>query len=143
MSQSIQVDGLDQFRRELKSISPALVKEMAKLNQEAAQIIVDKVEPKTAQQRKVIAGVKAARQARGAVVRTQNTTRHPFAIGAFFGARRYHQFPEWIGNQWDPGDSVDGRYGVAFAVHDGLEEVMDRYGDGLEELARRAFPDRY
>lgn len=115
---------------------------MAELNQKVAQHVVSHVRPTNRQQAKALKGVKAPRSQTKAVVRTQNSARVPFAIGAFFGARRYAQFPEWIGNQWDAGDSVDGRYGVPFAIARELPEILDIYGDGLEELAAKAFPQR-
>lgn len=141
MADRVEVHGLADFQRELRKADATLKAELASLNQRVAQRIVDDVQPTSPQQAKVSKGIKAAKQFKAAVVSTANTRANPFAVGAFFGARRYKQFQPWIGNQWDPGDSVAASYGVPHSIAKHLEDIVDMYGDGIEEIAAKAFPD--
>lgn len=138
----IEVVGLKEFTRELRRAGKEFPKELAKAHQEVAGFVVERVRPVNRQQRKALPGIKAARQQRGAVVVAANTRRNPFTIGSFFGAREFPQFPPWIGNQWDPGDSVDGRYGIPFAIHRDIDRIADIYGERIADIARRAFPHK-
>jgi hypothetical protein len=143
LSNKVEVRGLKEFQRELRKLQDKQVNaELAALNQKAAQLVVDNVRPVSRQQAKVAGGIRAAKTFKAAVVSTKNTKRTPFAVGAFFGARRYKQFQPWIGNQWDPGDSVSASYGVPHAIAAHLDEIVDVYGDGIEALAAKAFPSR-
>lgn len=139
--QSVHVEGLSDFQRELRRLRDSEIrKEMAAVNQAAAQVIVDAVRPTSRQQAKVQGGIRAGKTFKAATVTTANTKRFPFAVGSFFGARRYRQFQPWIGNQWDPGDHVAASYGVPHAIASHLDEIIDTYGDRIEQLAAKAFP---
>jgi hypothetical protein len=52
------------------------------------------------------------------------------------------QFEPWVGNQWDPGEAGGAPYFIGPAINQSVDEIIEIYGDGIEDLARRAFPGR-
>ncbi len=81
----------------------------------------------------------------------------PFALATIWGqkrrsgwyaAQRYgastgRQFEPWVGNQWDPGETGSwgsSPYHIGPAIDASIDEVLDIYMDGIDDLTRRAFP---
>jgi septal ring factor EnvC (AmiA/AmiB activator) len=136
------IEGLSQFQRELKKLSGALPTSLRKLNEEAANKIVDtgREKARRPQQAKAAESLRASRSANYVAVLLGDSSKYEFALGSEFGARRYKQFPPWRGNQWQ---SWGG--GPGYFLHPAIREVgttiLDDYWDSIRGLARRAFPD--
>lgn len=136
----VEVRGLRDFQRELRRLSAELPRELREANLRVAQLIEAAVQRGnlSKQQAEAIEGVIAAAQQRFATI-AFDPRRVPFVRGAFFGAKRYPQFPEWVGNQWEPG-AGGGPYVVADEIRSNFQQIIDVYGELIEELAARAFP---
>lgn len=77
------------------------------------------------------------------------------ALGVFMGAKRRfgwyanaryrgssaRQFERWVGNQWEPGDSAGKPYYIGDAINQAVPEIVEMYGEEVERLAGRAFPE--
>lgn len=153
----VKVEGLDEFRRELRRLGPEYADDMKDLNHKVGQLIVDRTKAKARMYRgnsqgsgrnlavlarRAFDNAKASRKQRESSVRIGGA-RRPYAVGLEFGAKKYRQFPPWRGNQW-PSTWVP--EGVGYVIHpvirESRQEILDIYGDGLEHVARKAFPDR-
>lgn len=148
----IDVRGMDEFRRALKQLdSQAEIEDQLKdVNKDVADLVVQKARARafTPLQRKAAESLKAARQLRRAAV-SGGGARYPFFGGAEFGAdrgisrigprgRRYvghNQFEPWRGSSRDAG------YFLYPAIRDNTEELVEMYGDAIDQLTRKAFPD--
>jgi hypothetical protein len=140
-AQSIQVKGLRELRRELKRIDRELPRELAKVNQEVAEIFAGEMRtraPKGPHQgggrvTPIAPSVKAGRQqARGVVA--IGGARSPHALPINFGGTiaRYHSTSR---------TRVVAREFIFSSLGAKRDEGVDRYGELLEKLMRRAFPD--
>lgn len=140
---SVHVKGLAEFQRALRDVDNDLPKELRKAHKDIAEFIKDKAQARarsgSAQQAKAAPGIRAGAEQRRALLKIGGA-RNPFAIGAFFGARKYKQFPKWVGNQWQPGDH-GGPLIIGPVLADNTEEVIDRLDAMVAELSRKAFPD--
>lgn len=138
---AVDVKGLAQFQRELRLLDKALPRELTKAHKTVAEFIVSRTRTGnlSPQQRRALPGVVAAAQQRHALVRFDPNKR-PFVLGAFFGSRRYRQFPEWVGNRWEPG-GPGGPYVVNQQIRQHDDDIIDLYGDLFDRLAKLAFPD--
>lgn len=145
----IEVEGLAEFRRDLRKLGTELPRELRKLNKSAAELVVDEARARAQSLGGVAAHVapslKAQAQGASAAVKLGGN-RYPMAGGAEFGAGRntpratargrvagWNQFPEWTGNSSDAG-----RF-LYPAIRARQADVIELYGDGIEQLAQRAF----
>ena len=146
----IRVDGLKEFRRELKALDAQWPKELRTANKEAADIVAEGTRssflsrPGVAP--KVAASVKALAQQTGAAVQIGGD-RWPFALGSEFGGGKFGagrpsprgghttQFPAWRGS--GPGAG----YSLYPTFRAKREEVIETYGRAIDRLTARAFPD--
>jgi hypothetical protein len=84
--------------------------------------------------------VKAARALLGkgtqkeAVLAIRNLGAVPFGIGAFMGAQRYKQFPDWVGNDWDL-ESGTGPYVIAEVIASGRQDIIEAFIDEMRTAA--------
>lgn len=149
---SIKVAGLDELRRELRRLdTPGLVDELKTVNYDVAEQVVGWAQANAARwgpmDQRAAATLSAARAQKAARVRLGGA-RAPFAQGAEFGAghnkprptargtvRGWNQFRSWRGNGADAG------YWLYPAIRDHTDEIVERYGDGLERITAKAFPD--
>lgn len=151
MAAPVEVEGLKEFRRELRALSgdSTWTRALGQVNRalagEAAtwaQIEASGLGGPFAHFADTITGAATATAARIQVPKVANAT--------FWGAKERTgwnaghdgrpQHPEWVGSSWDvagPG----GPYALNAALADHLDEIVDGYGDALDELARKAFPD--
>lgn len=134
----VETRGLDQFRRELRKLdNRAEIEDKLKdTNKQVADVVVVEAQLRafTPLQRKAAQSLKSGRQLARAVV-SGGGARYPFFGGAEFGAIQYHQFEPWRGSGRDAG------YFLYPAIRDITPELVDMYGDKIEQLARSAFPD--
>jgi hypothetical protein len=149
-----KVVGLNEFRRELKRLDDqGLTKELKDANFEAAQSIIKPAQSLAASlgpmQAKAAATMKASRAASKAAVNLGGASA-PFAGGAEFGSGRetmryppgrpggvigWNQFLPWRGNGGDAG------YFLYPTIRDRIDELIEMYGDALERISAKAFPD--
>jgi hypothetical protein len=140
-SQSVRIEGLADFRRELKALSEALPGELRDLNKEIADKVAgtarSSFQGRSGSAPKVAGTVKSYGQATGAAVAIGggSTIGGQVAMGNEFGSVAHKQFPAWRGNDAGAG------YSLYPAIRRGTSDIEDTYGDRLERLARRAFPD--
>jgi hypothetical protein len=139
---AVEVEGLKELRRELKQLGPQWPKELRKANKEAADIAASASRSNahggTRQQSAAASAIKASGTQSAAQV-VIDAGRVPFALGAFLGSRAYPQFPEWVGNSWEPG-GPGGPYAVNPAIREKEDEIIETYGDALDRLTCAAFP---
>jgi hypothetical protein len=154
-AKALDIKGLKDFRRELKSASAAFPKEMRKAQKGMADDVATRAQG-------IASGMggeaaKAAGQIKGYATQTQASVGFPsggVAGAAFWGtlrrtgwyaAARYagstRQHPRWIGNSWEPGVAGQGPRAINDALADYLPNMEARYLDMIDDLTRRAFPD--
>jgi len=78
--------------------------------------------------------LKAGRQAAKSVV-SDGGAKVPFFGGAEFGSIQFPQFPAYQGNGADAG------YFLYPAIRSMADEIVEMYGEEIEKITRRAFPD--
>lgn len=142
----LDVKGLRSFRNELRSFDRALPKELQKANKAFASALVPKVQqayrrhyPRpNARQRRRRRSKGTAQAVRATATQTSAAiaiggARYPHMPGQEFGSDRYPQFRPSTGGK--------GRflYPTLRSERPGLEGA---YGEVLDELASRAFPER-
>jgi hypothetical protein len=147
-----KVVGLDELRRELKRLDDAgLIGELKDVNYEVASSVIGPMKSKAAGIGAMEARAAATLSASKAAARAQvnfGGAKAPFAGGAEFGAGRdsirsrasgsyvgYRQFNPWRGNGGDAG------YFMYPTIRDRMDDIVERYGDGIEKITRKAFPD--
>ena len=153
---TVNVKGLDQFRRELRKIQQdggtdgiALLKEA---NVRVANYVIAKAQAKAAgvgrMQAKAAATMRAGRQqARATII--GGGAKMPYFFGAEFGAypnvRRTRNNRSFVGfNQFErwkkPGNGNTG-YFLFPTMREESRRIIDMYGDELDQIAKQAFPD--
>ena len=152
---AVEVQGLTQFRHDLRVLSGDAPKAMRKAHGRIASYVQGKARSNASAAGGVYA--KARTQIRG------NSSADSAEIGvstsglgpvAFWGAKkrtgwykaaRYEestrQHPEWVGNNWDVGDRLQGPYVINYTIHEELDEIVDRFGAEMDELFSQAFND--
>lgn len=147
----VNVRGLRDFTRDLKQLEGDLHKELKAVNRKVADLMADRA--RSASPAGVQKAIRARGTQRGAFV--DITNRPPRALGVFLGMKqrsgwyshpRYRnsagrQFKPWVGNAWDPGETGGEPYFVGPAINRSIENVLDLFGDEIEKLAARTFPD--
>jgi len=150
-SGTVAVKGLDEFRKELRKLDePELVQALKDVNYAVASLVVDRAKgnASTRMQQRAAATLTPSRQAARAQVNLGGS-KFPGAAGAEFGAgqnqprvgpsgRNYtghNQFEAWRGSGSDAG------YFLYPAIRDSTDEIVEMYGDAIEDITRRAFPD--
>lgn len=152
---SHRVVGLNELRRELKRLddedSTEWRKELARVNHDVAEFVVSKARPAMVG----LGGMGARAAATLSASRSGVASRlslggpkAPFAEGVEFGAisgvpRRtargtvegWNQFKAWRGSGSDAG------YALFPAMRDNEDQIIEMYGDAVDRLMARAFPD--
>lgn len=134
MPERIEVLGLKDFQRELRRLDKAWPRELRAANRDAAEIVARGTRSSFASRPgvapKVAASVKVLAQQRSAAVRIGGR-RWPYALGSEFGSRRYPQFPPVL----------RGGYSLYPTIKASRDEMVEEYGEAVDRLMRRAFPD--
>lgn len=135
----IRVEGLDAFRKELRKLDDAgLMDELKAVNQKVAELVVTKAKLRAqfvgAQAAKAAESMKASRQAARSVV-AGGGRRSAFFGGAEFGSVQFPQFKAWQGNGRNAG------YFLYPTIRESTDEIVELYGDEIDKITRRAFPD--
>ncbi len=152
MTVKVEIRGLKDFRRELRKLdSRELRNGVTAVYREIARFVRGRVEGAAPGDVKRAIGHKANR--RGAFITVR--PRPDYALGVFLGAKgrfgwysaaRYRastarQFEPWVGNQWQPGETGSEPYYIGPAINRSVDEVVEMLADGIEDLARKAFPN--
>lgn len=140
---AIAVEGFNELRRELKKLDEQLPRELGQANKRIASSIVVPLAQRKARGRsnpKPGSAVINSIRALGSQSRVQvamGGERVPQGIGHEFGSVNYHQFPKRSPRQGR------GNRGYFFypAVRESIPEIRDAYGDMLDALTERAFPE--
>lgn len=137
--ESIRVEGLRDFQRELRQMHKEWPRELRKAAKKAADLVAEKTRSSFASRDgvapKVAPSVKALAQQRSASVRIGGE-KYPYAMGAEFGSIEYKQFEPWRGAGTDAG------YSLFPTIRETRDEVSETFGDAIDDVARRAFPGR-
>lgn len=132
----IRVSGLDELRRELRRLD--MTADLKDVNNRVAQHVADAAERRARSlgrmEAKAAESLRANRAQSKAAV-TIGGARHEFALGAEFGSNRYKQFRPWRGSGQAAG------YFLWPSIRAERERVIDMYGDEIERLTAKAFPD--
>jgi hypothetical protein len=149
---AVQVVGLREFQRELRRLEDVeLVNGLKEVNYQVADRVTRWAQARAAtvgpMQMRAAGSLRASRtQARAQV--TGGGAKVPFFGGAEFGAAQNRPRSTRRGmrlgwNQFHPwrGSGVDAGYFLYPAIRSHNTEIVRMYGDGIEELSRRAFPD--
>lgn len=142
----IVIDGLTEYRREIKDASPKLARELGKALGAAVEPIAKDARGRATSQGgalgKASKSIKAKRSQTGAILEGGGDA-FPMFLGGEFGAKQYPQFEPWRGNQW-PGTDVPEDVGYALhpALRDGADDLVDAIGNAIEDVYSAAFPDK-
>lgn len=149
---AVQVRGLREFQAELSKLPGKLPNELRKANAEIARWLRPKVRGAASGMGGPQAHFAGAIGSSGTRTSAKLTVR-PDANAAFAGAKKHTgwyaaaryaasppQHPPWIGADWEAG-GPGGPYAINPTVRDNVDEIVDTYGDAIDRLARRAFPD--
>lgn len=148
--ETIQIEGLAAFQRELAASVPAMAASLKACNLAAAQMI----EKGAVESARAIGStaahafvegesIRARGQARGASVTLYGQGSHPEIFGAEFGANQYAQFKPWRGNQFTPDLWDDGGAGYVLmpTIRAKRDEVLALYREAVWNSVRFAFPE--
>lgn len=138
----VEVVGLRDLQKALRQVDADFPKELRKANKAAAEDIVSAAKVMAfgvgGVAGKASGSLRAVAEQRSASVKLGGA-RYPYALGAEFGALRYHQFKPWRGNQWSDGD------GPGYFLHPSIrarrEQILEEYGKAIDRLTGKAFPN--
>lgn len=146
----VSFEGAREFARQLDRMGDELAEEfrqgLAEIAEDAAEGARGAAATRgTGQQRRAAWGIEGRSTALSAKLTISTKGDLPFALGAFFGAKAYPQFPRWVGNTWEAGVKGEGPYHVNDALAEEADRAEERFGDLVEDLAvrSRAFPLRH
>jgi hypothetical protein len=126
----VTVEGLAELQRDLRAVDRRLPRELTRINREISTTVEG-----TAQSRaggyggvraKASSSIKARAQQRYALIGIGGA---PYAAGAFLGAKRFRQFPSYVG-AGDP----EAIYAVGDAIREEAPTILRIYADRLEDL---------
>jgi hypothetical protein len=150
MPTQVTIVGLREFRSELRRMNRELGREMRQVHLKVAALVAGRA--KSAAPGELAGAITPRATQKAAFIGVR--PKPPYALGVFMGARgrfgwysnpRYRgsagrQFEPWVGNQWDPGDGGGAPYYIGPAINRSVDDVIELYGDEIDQLARRAFP---
>ena len=146
---------LKALAKNLRAADKQLPKQLAKVNQRAAEIIAGESRANAASdgglEAKAAPAIKAS-AAQGEVrIVVAATSAHPYALVAFLGAQRHTgwysdsryddghpQHPAWIGDTWVPGET-GGPYAINQAIRDRLDDMLEAHGQAVDDFVDQAF----
>lgn len=137
-SERIEVIGLKEFSKELRKLEGDWPKELRKAAKSAASLVANEAQRRARTVGgaigKAAPSIRPGGTQRGAYVKLGGD-RYPFALGGEFGAIRFKQFKPWRGSGGDAG------YALYPAIRAKTDEVVEEFGDALDDISRQAFPD--
>lgn len=147
-----QVVGLDELRRELRKLEEprAWSKELGAVHRVIGRKAAGWAQAEAGRMGGVQKHFATAIRGYGTVQAARIAVARPEANAAFWGAKQRTGWnagnqtpnqPAWVGNSWQAGVRGQGPYAMNDALADHIDDVIDEYGDGIDRLTRRAFPD--
>lgn len=158
--QNVEIRGLREFRAALRAMGP----EWAGALKEAHKAIGDLGANAARQVAAGMGGIQAkAKSAIGGKATAANAAVGVFPSSvdrmgnvAFWGAKRHtgwyanpryssssgQQHPDWVGASWEPAVAGQGPYAINQALAEHLDDILDEYGNAIDQVTLRAFPDR-
>jgi hypothetical protein len=153
---ALEIEGLKEFRKELKAVDAAWPKAMQQAHKAISQEVAEAARGRASGMGGVQA--KAAGAIKGYATAVQASAGFPsggVAGAAFWGtlrhtgwyaARRYsassrRQHPIWVGNSWEPGVAGQGPYAINDAIASDIDGIVDKFDAAIDDLVARAFPD--
>lgn len=141
-SMSVDVIGLRDLQKALKSMEDDAPKQLRQANKKAAEIVADRTRSNyrdlPGPAHRVIPTIRALAQQRSAAVKIGGA-RHPYTFGVEFGGGKHGK-----GNPTPRGGYTTqfqrarkGGYGVYPAIKSENDRVVEAYGDALDELIRK------
>lgn len=148
--QVVEVRGLKEFSRGLRQVDKQFSNAVRKINRRVSDLVAGRA--------------KASAGPFGGVIKPQATNNSakigfgnnpPYGVGQLWGAKarfgwyaaaRYGastgtQFPKWVGNQWDPGETGGMPYHIGPAINASVDDIERIYLEGVEDATKEAFPD--
>jgi len=150
---AVEVEGLKPFVKELKALGDAdLSAEFKDANVAVADLIVERARVRAAgegRQAKAAARTLRAVKSKVRAEVVMGGTKAPWVFGSEFGAqqdkprrrisgtyRGFNQFKPWRGSGENAG------FFLYPAIRASTDDVVDLYGERLDELVSKAFPDK-
>lgn len=145
---AVQVQGLAELRKELKLLNAGKkwTQELSKLSRKVSRSVVmwsrGEATGMQAHFARNIRGTGGPAGARIGIDRVANA--------AFWGAHKRTGWndgngpanqPAWVGASWQVGVAGQGPYAINPAIADHMDEIIEMYGDGIDDITSRAFPD--
>lgn len=134
----VAVDGLDDLRKELRKLDDGgLLEQLKDANKMVADLVVERARQNTStrMERRAASSLRSSRQAARAQV-LGGSASVPFFGGAEFGSLQYPQFQAWTGSNSQSG------YFLYPAIRAATDDIVELYGDEVEKISAKAFPDR-
>lgn len=131
----IRLQGMREFRSELRALDKRFGQGIRRANKRAAELVAGRARalllagpgqaPATASTVKALAGQAYASVRMGG---------NPTAMGDNFGSIYYTQFRPWK-------HKGEGDYGLYKAIGETRSDVVDQYGDFVDDALKQVFPD--
>ncbi len=151
MTAEVEIRGLKDFQRALRSVDARYNNTARTIHRRVSDLVAGRARSSAP------SGVSGSIKARSTNTKAfiETVPKPPYALAVLWGAKRRtgwyakpryaasaaRQFPAWVGNQWDPGETGGQPYHIGPAINRSLDEVMAIYEDGIAEVAREAFPN--
>lgn len=141
---AVHVRGLREMQAGLRAADPKLARSMRAANKDIAGVVAAKArsiaDSAGGVQAKAATAIVGAAEQRAAKIAINKGRQFKFADGAFYGAKAYPQFDEWVGNTWQPGDASAGPAAVNPAIAEMIPQIEEFYLDAFEDALSAAFP---
>lgn len=148
MDALVRVEGLDEFRRELRAIDSGWARELTRTHRELGQWLAPRAQGAASAMGGPQAHFAGKIKGRGTQAGARLEIAHE-ANAALWGAEKRTgwnqghqgapQHPKWVGSGWEPG-GPGGPYGINDTLRSDGPEIVERFGDMVDDLASRAFP---
>ncbi len=137
---AFDIEGANEVRRAFRRAAGntkdlrAAHKRVAKVVEQSSKSRAKSATRQQARAQKALLGKATAKSADLAI---RNMASMPFGLGAFLGAKRYRQFPDWVGNRWDLLAGI-GPYVIAEAIRDDRDEILTTFEEEIGAALRAA-----
>lgn len=126
---SVFVLGMRDFERELRAADPQFPRELRRRNKASAEIVAEEARSRVPVRSGRLKGsIKSGASSRSAYVKAGTEAKVPYALPIEFG---------WKARNIEPQPFIYP------AIEEKNEQVVEQYGDGIDDLMRRAFPEGF
>jgi hypothetical protein len=154
-----EVEGLADFRKELKALPGDLDRELTKVHKKIASDEAGRVQSNARSAGGVYElaarAIKGVGRSLDASVGISNTKTAPMGNVAFWGAKKHtgwyaaekyadsegRQHEPWVGSSWEPASKTEGPYVLNYTLAEDLDQIVESYSGMLDDLVDKAFPD--